>query len=190
MTVQMRPYLSPQEYLALERRAEFKSEYLDGEMIAMSGASRKHVLIGLNLAGGLKRELRERPCEVYANDMRVQIPATGLYTYPDIAVVCGERRFEDEHEDTLLNPILIMEVLSPSTESYDRGRKFEQYRALESLQEYVLVSQDRRRVEQFIRQDGNVWLFKDIAGMEQVVSLASVQCEIALSEIYDRIAFF
>jgi Uma2 family endonuclease len=189
MTVQTKPYLSPQEYLALERSAEYKSEYVDGEMVAMTGASRDHVLIVLNLAGELKRQLRQRPCEIYATDMRVRIPATGLYTYPDIAVVCGEPRFEDEYEDTLLNPILILEVLSRSTETYDRGRKFEQYRTLESLQEYVLVSQDQPRVEQFIRQDGNVWLFKDIAGLEQVVSLASVACEIALSEIYDRIAF-
>jgi Uma2 family endonuclease len=189
MTIQTKPYLSPQDYLALERSAEYKSEYVDGEMVAMTGASRKHVLIALNLAAGLKRQLQGRPCEIYAIDMRVRIPATGLYTYPDMAVICEESKFEDEYEDTLLNPILIVEVLSPSTESYDRGRKFEQYRTLESLQEYVLVSQDQPRVEQFIRQDGNVWLFKDIAGLEQVVSLASVSCEIALSEIYDRIIF-
>lgn len=189
MTVQTKPYLSPQEYLALERSAEYKSEYLNGEMIAMSGASREHVLIVLNLASGLKRQLQQRPCEIYVNDLRVQVSATGLYTYPDVAVVCEEPRFEDEHRDTLLNPILIVEVLSPSTESYDRGRKFEQYRTLESLQEYLLVSQDRPRVEQFIRQDGNVWLFKDIAGLGQVVSLASVACGIGLAEIYDKIAF-
>ena len=189
MTVQTKPYLTPQEYLALERSAEYKNEYVDGEMVAMTGASRKHVLIALNLAAGLKRQLRQSPCEVYATDMRVQVHATGLYTYPDIAVVCGEPRFEDEYEDTLLNPTLIVEVLSPSTESYDRGRKFEQYRTLESLQEYVLVSQDQPRVEQFIRQGGNVWLFKDIVGLSEVVSLSSVQCEIALSEIYDKIAF-
>lgn len=189
MTVQTKPYLSPQEYLALERSAEYKSEYVDGEMVAMTGASREHVLIVLNLASGLKRQLQQRLYEIYVSAMRVEILATSLYTYPDIALVCGEPNFEDEYEDTLLNPILIVEVLSPSTESYDRGRKFEQFRTLESLQEYVLVSQDRPRVEQFIRQDGNVWLFKDIAGLDQVVSFASVACEIGLSEIYDKIAF-
>lgn len=189
MTVQSKPYLTPQEYLALERSAEYKSEYVDGEMVAMSGATREHVLIVLNLASGLKRQLQQRPCEIYVADLRIQVSATGLYTYPDIAVACGEPRFEDEHRDTLLNPLLIVEVLSPSTESYDRGRKFEQYRALESLQEYLLVSQDQPRVEQFIRQDGNVWLFKDIAGLEQTVSFASIQCDISLSEIYDRIIF-
>jgi Uma2 family endonuclease len=187
MTVQTKPYLSPEEYLVLERASEYKSEYLDGEMVAMTGATRKHVLIALNLAGGLKRQLQGKSCEVYATDMRVQIPATGLYTYPDIAVVCGEPRFEDDHEDTLLNPILIVEVLSSSTESYDRGRKFEQYRTLESLREYLLVSQDRPRVEQFVRQDGNVWLFREITGVEQVVSVASVACEVGLAEIYEKV---
>jgi Uma2 family endonuclease len=188
MTVQTKPYLSPAEYLALERSSEYKSEYLHGQMVAMTGASRKHVLIALNLATGLRRQLEGRPCEVYATDMRVRAPTTGLYTYPDIAVVCGEPQFEDDHEDTLLNPVLIVEVLSSSTESYDRGRKFEHYRTLESLREYLLVSQDRSRVEQFVRQDGTAWLFKEIAGVDQVVSLASVACEIALAEIYEKIA--
>jgi Uma2 family endonuclease len=189
VTVQTEPYLTPQEYLALERSAECKSEYLDGERVAMSRASREHVLVVLNLASGLKGRLQKRPSEVYASGMRVQNPAAGFYVYPEITVAHDKPRFEDEREDTLLNPVLIVEVFSPSTESYDRGRKFEQYRTLESLQEYVLVAQDQPRVEQFFRQNGNVWLFKDIAGLDQTVSLASVACEMGLHEIYDRITF-
>jgi len=114
VTVQTKSYLTPQEYLALERSAEYKSEYVDGEMVAMSGASREHVLIVLNLASGLKRQLQERPCEIYVADLRIQLSSTGLYTYPDVAVACDEPRFEDEHHDTLPNPILIVEVLSLS----------------------------------------------------------------------------
>lgn len=189
MSVEPKPYLSPQDYLALERQAEWKSEYLDGEMIAMTGASRRHSLIVANWIGELRQQLKRRTCEVHTNDLRVRVSASGLYTYPDVIVVCGEPRFEDDHVDTLLNPTLITEVLSPTTESYDRGKKFEHYRALESLSEYLLVAQDEPRVEQFLRQDGNHWLFTATAGLDATVTLSSIQCELALSEIYDKVAF-
>lgn len=189
MSVGPKPYLSPQDYLALERQAERKSEYLEGEMIAVTGASENHILAVTNLVRELSAQLKQHPCRVYSNDLRIQVSATGLYTYSDVVVACGERRFEDGHADTLPNPTLIIEVLSPTTESYDRGKKFEHYRALESLSEYVLVSQDQPRVEQFLRQDGNHWLFTATAGLDATVTLSSIQCELALTEIYDKVAF-
>jgi Uma2 family endonuclease len=185
---QPKPFLSPEAYLAIEREAETRSEYLHGEMFAMSGGSRQHNLIVTNAVRELSLQLKRRPCEVYSNDQRVRIPETGLYTYPDIVVVCGEPRFEDESVDTLLNPVLLVEVLSPTTEAYDRGKKFESYRTIASLAEYVLVSQQEPRVEQFLRQEDGHWLFTATAGLESSISLASVQCELALEEIYDKVA--
>lgn len=184
---QPKPYLSPEEYLACERQAETRSEYLDGEMFAMTGGSYRHNVILGNLVGELRQQLKKRPCTICPNDQRVRIPETGLYTYPDIVVVCGEPRFEDESFDTLLNPVLIVEVLSPTTEAYDRGKKFESYRTIEALAEYVLVSQNEPRVEQFLRQDGQHWLFTATAGLDRSLSLSSLQCELALAEIYDKV---
>jgi len=143
MSAEPHSRISLEDYLAAERQAETKSEYLKGEVFAMSGASRQHNLIVWNLSGALYSQLRGRGCEAYVGDVRVHIPATGLYTYPDIAVVCGEPRFEDGELDTLLNPTLLIEVLSPSTEGYDRGKKAAHYRTLDSLREYVLVSRKR-----------------------------------------------
>ena len=187
MSSQTKTLLTPAEYLALERRAETKSEYLNGQMFAMVGASRAHNLIAVNLAAELRQQLKGRPCETYATDMRVRIPATGLYTYPDVIVVCGVPVFEDDYVDTLLNPTLIVEVLSESTESYDRGRKFSHYRSVESIAEYLLVAQDEYRVEQFVKQPDGRWLLSDVRTLEGVVELASTQCELRLQEIYDRV---
>ncbi len=145
MGVQLRPFLSPQEYLALERQAETKSEYYAGEVFAMAGASRRHVKIMVNTVVSLAAQLKERSCEVFTSDMRVKVSATGLYTYPDVAVVCGKPRFDDDQEDILLNPTVIIEVLSKSTEAYDRGEKFALYRALESMTDYLLIAQDIAR---------------------------------------------
>lgn len=187
MSVHSKPYLTAEDYLALERTSEIKSEYLDGEMVAMSGTSRWHNLIVTNLVRDLSQQLKQNPCEVYSSDQRVQVSATGLYTYPDVVISCGEPRFEDDHVDTLLNPTLIVEVLSPTTESYDRGKKFEHYRTLDSLAEYLLVSQDELLVEQFVRQAGGTWLFTATAGREGVVQLPSIGCTLALSEVYDKV---
>jgi Uma2 family endonuclease len=190
MTVHTKPYLTPAEYLALERAAETKSEYLDGEMVAMTGASRNHNRITFDLGAELLRQLRDRPCEAFMNDMRVLIPATGLYTYPDVVVVCGEAALLDQHEDTLTNPTVLIEVLSPSTEIYDRVRKFEHYRALDSLREYVLVSQDEPRIEQYVRQeDGKTWLFSEQTGLAANLTLPSIQCQVSFTEIYRRVRF-
>jgi Uma2 family endonuclease len=181
--------LSPQEYLAQERLASFRSEYLRGEVFAMAGASYEHTLIKDNLAGEARNQLKNGPCHVLTSDMRVKVDATGLYTYPDVAVVCDEPQFEDAAVDTLLNPRAIVEVLSDSTEKYDRGAKFGHYRQLASLQEYVLVAQDRPLVERYVRQPDGSWLLMAFEGMSQVFAFTSVPVHIPLAEIYSGVTF-
>jgi Uma2 family endonuclease len=189
MSSQPKSYLTPEEYLAIERQSETKHEYFNGEVFAMVGASRKHNLIAGNIFGELRQQLKGKSCEAYINDMRVRIPATGLYTYPDVIVVCGEPKFEDEYIDTLLNPTLIVEVLSEFTESYDRGKKAGFYRSVESIAEYLLVSQDEYRVEQYVKQPDRRWLLTDIRSLESTVELVSVQCVLSMKEIYNRVSF-
>jgi len=181
--------VTPEEYLAAERQAERKHEYLDGEVFAMSGASFAHVSIVANLTGHLFARLQGSPCRAFSSDLRVEVSRTGLYTYPDVVVVCGEPKFDDEHDDTLLNPRLIAEVLSPSTETYDRGKKFAHYRTLDSLAEYLLIAQDQSRVEQYIRQPSGDWLLHEATQMEETIRLPSIESEFALSDIYDKIQF-
>jgi len=180
---------TPEEYLTLERKAEYKSQYYDGEIFAMAGATRRHNLIAVNVGRELSAQLKGRPCEVYPSDMRVKVSPTGLYTYPDVVVVCAEPRFEDEQEDTLLNPTLIVEVLSPSTEDYDRGRKFAHYRRIESLAEYVLVAQQEHHVERHRRQETGEWVLWETDRPDDTVTLASIGCELALVEVYDKVEF-
>jgi Uma2 family endonuclease len=187
MPAEPKSYLTPEEYLALERKAERKSEYFDGEMFATSGASREHNLIVTNIIREISQQLKERPCEVYPSDMRVKIPATGLYTYPDVVVVCGEPKFEDDHLDTLLNPTLIIEVLFESTEAYDRGKKSAHYRTVKSLAEYLLVAQDAYRIEQYVRQASNQWLLCEARGLEETLRLSSIQCDLTLKEVYAKV---
>lgn len=189
MEARVMPRLTPEEYLAIERQADTRSEYLDGETFAMSGASRWHNLVTTNLSGELRAQLKTRSCEVYSSDQRVHIPATGLYTYPDVVVVCGEPRFEDRLLDTLLNPRLLIEVLSPTTEGYDRGKKFEHYQSVDSLLEYLLVDPARPRLEHYLRQDGNRWVLTVLESLDATVALTSIQCELPLAEIYDKVVF-
>ena len=189
MSLRPKPYLSPEDYLALERSAEFKSEYFDGEIFAMTGASESHNLIVINTIRELSIQLKKRPCKVYANDMRVRVSPTGLFTYPDVMVVCGQAQFDDSHLDTLLNPTLIVEVLSDSTEAYDRGRKFEHYRKLESLAEYVLITQHRPHVESYRRQPDQRWVLAESDGLDSSLPLDAIDCELALAEIYDKVEF-
>jgi Uma2 family endonuclease len=179
---------TPEEYLALERQAEFKSEYFDGSIFAMAGATRQHNLLTGNLNRRIASQLDDRSCESYASDMRVLVSHTGLYTYPDVTVVCGEPVFLDDKQDTLLNPTVIVEVLSPTTETYDRGRKFGHYRRLPSLREYVLVAQDEVLVERYVRQ-GDDWLLTDLRSMDDTLRLTSIDCHIPLQEVYARIEF-
>jgi len=178
---------SPEEYLALERRAATKSEFFAGEIFAMTGASRNHNLIVANLVRELTLQLKGRPCETYPSDMRVKVNATGLYTYPDLAVVCGPPQFDDEQKDTLLNPTLIIEVLSISTEGYDRGKKFAHYRKIESLAEYLLVSQDKFHVDRYVRQPDNQWLLAEWDGLQSRIPFTSIDCSVDMAEIYDKV---
>jgi Uma2 family endonuclease len=189
MSSQPTTHLTPEEYLAIERRAEYKSEYIDGEIIAMTGASRRHNLIAVNITREISQQLKGRRCEGYGSDMRVRVPSTRLYTYPDVVVVCGEPEFEDDFVDTLLNPTLIVGALSESTELYDRGKKFGFYRTIESLAEYLLVAQDECRVEQYVKQPDGRWLLSDYRAPEEVVELGSIQCRLALREVYDKVSF-
>ena len=187
-SVAVQSHLTPEEYLALERKAMTKSEYLDGQMYAMSGASRVHNLICFNIGGEIRTQLKGRACEAYTNDMRVKVSAAGLYTYPDVLVVCDEPRFEDGNVDTLLNPTALFEILSPTTEAYDRGEKFGYYRQLDSLQEYTLVSQDCMRVEHYLRQREQ-WILTEHSCPDDVVHLDSINCDLPLREVYDKVKF-
>ncbi len=182
-SIAARTYLTPEEYIAAERKATRKSEYLSGEIVAMSGASNEHNLITVNTANGLYNQVTERGCRVYVSDMRVGIGAGVSYFYPDIAVTCDRPRFEDDALDILTNPQVIIEVLSTSTESYDRGEKFAHYRQLESLQEYILISQDRVRVEHYLRQ-GKQWLLSEFSALEDILPLISISTELPLHQIY------
>ena len=195
-------HLTPEEYIALERKAipdadTVRSEYVKGEIIAMSGASRAHNLITNNISGELRNLLKGSGCETYASDMHVSSPATSSYFYPDVIVVCEEPRFEDDVFDILLNPIILVEVLSPSTEAYDRGEKFSHYRHLASLQEYVLVSQDKPLVERYRRPKKHEsvpitaedWIFTAFQALEDILPLTAIQCKLPLQEIYERVTF-
>lgn len=182
-------FMTPSDYLLLERQAESKSEYLNGRIYAMSGASRNHNRITVNLARRLGNQLGGSSCEPFVNDMRVKVSPTGLYTYPDAVIVCGEPRFEDQQVDTLLNPTVIIEVLSDSTEAYDRGDKFAHYRTLASLTDYLLVAQNRPRIEHYVRQADGQWLYSAADDLEAQVEIATVGCVLRLAEVYERVTF-
>ena len=189
MSTLSKSYLTPEQYLEIERAAEFKSEYYRGEMFAMSGARVAHIQIVANAMRELGNQLGEGPCEPLSNDMRVCVKPVDLYTYPDIVVVCGELKFLDDTLDTLLNPTLIIEVLSESTEAYDRDKKFELYGALESLAEYVMISCLRVRVERYTRQPDGSWNYNSKTNLEDTIDLKSVGCHLRLADLYKRVAF-
>ncbi len=184
--IAVQTHLTPEEYLAWERKAPFKNEYLSGQILAMSGASRAHNLITGNVFNGLYNQLMNRDCEVYTGEMRVKANPITSYFYPDVAVVCDGPRFEDDVFDTLLNPTVVVEVLSPSTETYDKGEKFESYKQIASLQEYILVSQDRVNVERHLRV-GTQWRTIEFQDLADVLPLTSIRCELPLSHIYRRV---
>ncbi|MCI0642593.1 MAG: Uma2 family endonuclease [Gemmataceae bacterium] len=181
--------LSPKEYLEQERHADFRSEYLRGEVFAMAGATFAHSLIKDNVAAEARSQLKDGPCRVVTSDLRVRVEATGLYTYPDIVIVCDEPSFDDNVLDTLLNPRTLVEVLSESTEKYDRGAKFAHYRQIPSLAEYVLVAQDRPLVERYVRQKDNDWLLTEFKELSSTFEFASVPVRIHLAEIYRGVTF-
>lgn len=187
MSTQPKTYLTPEQYLEIERKAEFKSEYWNGEMFAMSGAKINHNRIAGRLLSILDQQLAGKDCEPLGSDQRVLVPGTGLYTYPDLVVVCGEATLSSA--DNLVNPVLIAEVLSPSTEAYDRGRKFEHYQTIESLREYVLCAQDRVHVDLYTRQPDGAWLLRSASRLEDSIELASIGCRISLAALYERVKF-
>jgi Uma2 family endonuclease len=177
------------EYLAFDRASEIKHEFYRGEIFALSGASRQHNRINFNLSACLHGQLKDRDCDAYANDMRVKVQSTILYTYPDIVVTCNEPRFLDSNVDTLLNPQIVIEVLSDSTERYDRGKKFEHYRTIPSLREYVLVSQDRAHIDRFSLNEQGQWVLDDASGLDAVIELTTISCRLPLAEVYAKVEF-
>jgi Uma2 family endonuclease len=183
------PRLTPEQYLEIERAAEFKSEYYDGQMFAMSGGLLPHSLIAVKLASALDTALRGRKCIVTNSDMRVRVAKKGPFFYPDVTVCCGEPQLADEYKDTLINPTVVFEIPSPSSEAFDRGKKFAAYRRIDSLCEYVLVSQTEPIVERYTRNPEGQWTLTESTGADAICTLPSIGCEIALADIYRDVPF-
>jgi Uma2 family endonuclease len=177
---------TPEEYLAWERLQPEKHEFFGGEVFDMEGATFEHNQLVINVAAELRAALRHKPCRVCASDLRVKIPATGLYTYPDASVVCGRPVFEDDKLDTLLNPLVLVEVLSDSTKDYDRGTKFTSYRTITSFRDYVLISTDKVLVEYHTRKDDGSWVLREFRAGERF-TIESLGCELAMDEIYLKV---
>ncbi len=180
--------LSPEEYLAIERQAEYKSEYVDGVMYAMAGGSERHNLIAGNLIAEFNVQLRKTDCRVYPSDLKVRVPNFRRFFYPDVSIVCGETQFADDERDVVLNPVVVVEVLSESTAAFDQGKKFQSYQLIESLREYLLVSQDEPVVEHFLRQDEGHWLYTKAGGLDEALALPTVKCRLALRDVYGKVA--
>jgi Uma2 family endonuclease len=181
--------LTETEYLEFERAAEFKHEFFDGAVFAMAGGTPEHSLIATNLAAEFRNRLKAHPCVPYDADLRIKVEATGLFTYPDLSVICGPLQFATGTKDTVVNPTVLVEVLSDSTEAYDRGKKFENYRQISTLRDYLLVSQTAPRIEQFMRQPDGRWLFHEAAGLEATLDIPSLRIVLSLAEIFARVEF-
>ena len=179
-------YLSPEEYLAIERSAAHKSEYVDGVVYSTAACSERHNLITGNVVTELNTQLRQAPCRVYPSDLKVRVPGSNRFFYPDVSVVCGEPRFADEQRDIILNPQLIVEVLSDSTAAFDRGKKFQSYQQIESLLEYLLVAQDEHMVEHFLRLETGHWLYTKVSGLEETIGLPTIHSQLRLIDIYNK----
>ena len=189
MSTVPKQFITPEQYLHRERNAEFRSEYLRGEMFAMAGASANHNLIVGNCVQNIGQQLKKKPCRVYPSDLKLRIQATGLYTYPDLSVVCGEPQLESDHGDVLLNPVVLIEVLSDSTEAYDRGKKFEHYRTIPSLKHYVLVAQDRHSIDCFSLNPDGSWSLTACQTPTGMVELAAIDSQLSAVEVYDKVVF-
>lgn len=189
MATQLKHGLTPEEYLSIERATEQRSEFISGEMIAMVGGTRRHNRVAGNVYRKLSDQLDERPCEAYIENVRVQAGAAGAYFYPDVAVACGDIQFRDSIEDTLLNPAVVVEVLSPSTADYDRGEKFAHYRRIDSLVDYVLIWQDAMRIEHWSRKADGSWLPMELDDPAAIVELQSIGCRLSMADIYRRVKF-
>jgi len=189
MITKEKKYISPEEYLKLERASEIKHEYFNGEIFAMSGASLKHNIITSNLLIDLGNKLKNSECIPFGSDMRVYVSENGLYTYPDLSVFCGEIKLQDDEQDTALFPKVIIEVLSKATQDYDRGGKFKLCREIATLEDYVLVSQDSVSVEHYHKQSDGRWILEEINDFVSKIKLNSIKAEIELKEIYSNIKF-
>lgn len=187
MAAQPKELFTEEEYLALERESETRHEYYRGEIVAMAGASENHNGILTATLSRLFLQLRGGSCRPYANDLRVRVSATGLYTYPDIVVVCGAGHYSDDRRDILLNPAAIIEILSPSTEAYDRGRKFLQYQTIPTLREYALIAQDAPLIEHYARQGDGGWRYTVADGLGATLPLPTLNCALTLAEIYELV---
>ncbi len=183
------PYLTPEQYLEIERKAEVRSEYLNGEMFAMAGSTFNHNRILRNTERELDRGLAGRKCDVFMADVKVHVPSTGLYTYPDIAVVCDPVQSLDQAQDVFLNPVLIVEVLSPSTMKYDKGHKFGHYRSIPSFREYLVLDQDAMHAEHHVRQMDGKWLLSDYNQPTDVIHLEAIDCQLTLASLYTLVEF-
>ena len=182
-------YISEEAYLELEERAETKHEYFHGRIYAMAGAKEAHNLISVNVAGELRQQFKGKPCRAYSNDMRVLVSKTKLYTYPDVIAVCGEPVFANRNRTTLLNPTVIVEVLSEATESYDRGEKFAHYRTLETLTDYILMAQDKMRLEHYVRQPDERWMLTIVSDPQGVLEIESIGCLLRMTDVYEKVEF-
>ncbi len=183
-------FISEEDYLTMEAVSPVKHEYLDGEIFQMAGASERHNNIAGNIYGELYNQLKKRPCKVYQNDMRLYVEKEGIYTYPDVMVVCGKPEIKKyKNLDNILNPVLIVEVLSTSTADYDRGAKFEQYRTIESFKEYLLVSQDTKQITRYTKQTNGSWILMDFIGDKTEIELTSIECSLTMEDIYDKVDF-
>lgn len=189
MTTQTVTHVTPDEYLAAERLSDYRSEYLDGDVYPMTGGSVSHILITGNLILELGTQLKARPCRVFPTDLKVRMPDSRKFFYPDVTVVCDNLKFHDDRRDIILNPTIIVEVLSPSTEAFDRGAKFRSYQTVESLKEYVLVAQDKPLVEQFVKNGDGTWKYRTAEGLESSLALPSIECTLNLSAVYDKVDF-
>lgn len=188
MTAKPQSYLTETEYLERERVSTIKHEYYAGELFAMSGAGEAHNLIASNVNASIYAQIRGRGCRIYPSDMRIRVVKTGLYTYPDMTIVCGTPEFADmTKRDTLLNPTIIIEILSPSTERYDRGVKFQNYRTIPSLKEYILIAQNKHHIERYTRHEEHTWILTEAVGLDSTIVLESIQCALALADAYELV---
>lgn len=190
MTVaKFRPYITEEEYLILDRASTTKHEYFNGRIYAMTGAKEPHNLINGNTLASLHSQLRRKPCRIYASDMRVKVTKTGLNTFPDIVIICGQPELTDSTRDTATNPVVIIEILSDSTERYDRGMKFQNYRTLDTLRDYILIAQDHPHIEHFSRQDGGVWVLHEATGDTDTINILSIECTLSVEDVYEKVEF-
>lgn len=189
MSAQPHLLMTPEEYLAFEEHSSEKHEYYGGRIVALAGGNQAHAIICSNLNALLHSQLRKRACMVYTSDMKVRAERPRTYMYPDVSVVCGESRFEDPTRRVLLNPMVIIEVLSESTEKHDRGKKFQYYRSISSVAEYILVAQDTYHIDHYRRQSENLWVLSSIDGMDGYLDILTIGCRLSLAEIYEKVSF-